>query len=133
MIIGIGGISNAGKSQFARRLKSYLSPKKVSIICQDDYVYPTANIPKINDHTDWETPDSINFPWLHDVILNSIDCNDIVIMEGIFAFYNEVITDLLDYKIMLSIPKIYFWKGKPQTLDGEKNPNGILNIFGRVI
>lgn len=122
MVIGIGGISNAGKSQFARRLKSYLRPKKVSIICQDDYVFPTPDIPKIKGHTDWERPESINFEWLHEVVLNSITCNDVVIVEGIFAFYYEETTKLFDHKLLLTIPKEEFLNRKNHDLRWGKEP-----------
>jgi len=45
MIIGIGGISNSGKSNLAGRLKSYFKDKKVSVLCQDDYAFPKDKIP----------------------------------------------------------------------------------------
>ncbi len=123
MVIGIGGISNAGKSGFARRLKSILSPKKVTILCQDDYVFPKSQIPKIKDHVDWETPESINFQWLHEVLLMSIECNDVVILEGIFAFYFQPSANLFDYNILLTISRDEFIQRKNQDLRWGKEPS----------
>ena len=47
MIIGIGGVSRAGKSTLAEKLKVHLEKagKSVDIFCQDEYVKPKISIP----------------------------------------------------------------------------------------
>ena len=60
MIIGIGEVSNAGKTTLATRLKEKLSPLRISVLCQDNFARPTFEIPLINDHVDWEVPESID-------------------------------------------------------------------------
>jgi uridine kinase len=112
MIIGIGGISNSGKSKLAERLKEYYSNKKVIVLCQDNYAIPTAQIPKINGHTNWEIPESLDFDRFYNIILENEKTNDIVIAEGLFVFYNERFLELFDKKIFITIGKETFLKRK---------------------
>ena len=60
MIIGIGGVSRAGKTTLAEWLRNQFPEKKTHIICQDDFVFPTDRIPRINNRINWEHPDSID-------------------------------------------------------------------------
>ncbi len=123
MIIGIGGISNAGKSNLARRIKNYYSSKKVTILCQDDFAMPTEKIPLIKDHVDWERPESINFPLYEKTVNETIDNSDILIIEGIFAFYKESITKLIDKKIFLTLDRRFFFMRKNIDLRWGKEPD----------
>ncbi len=50
MIIGIGGASTSGKSWLATKIKSRNSDKKVKILCQDDFVLASSQLPEINGH-----------------------------------------------------------------------------------
>ncbi len=123
MVIGIGGISNAGKSNLARRIKNHYSSKKVIIICQDDYAMPKDKIPLINDHLDWERPESINFISYEKVVTEGIEKNDIVIIEGIFAFYNYSINKPIDKKIFLTLDRRFFFMRKNIDLRWGKEPD----------
>ena len=80
MIIGIGGISNAGKSSLAEQIKSHYPDKSVKILCQDNFAFPTHDIPKIKEHTNWEIPASIDFDRFYDKILEESKKHDIVIV-----------------------------------------------------
>lgn len=112
MIIGIGGVSMAGKSTLAFQLKKKLLPKKVIIFCQDDFVRPQNEIPKINGKTDWERPESINFDnYIAHLIVASQNYN-IVIAEGLFAFHDLVLNNLYDKRLFLSINENLFFKRK---------------------
>ncbi|NOY49741.1 MAG: hypothetical protein GXO88_04140 [Chlorobi bacterium] len=109
MIIGIGGISNAGKSSLANLLKIELEDQyKVKILCQDDFIIRESKIPLVNGLTDWEHPASIN----HEMFLNAVKResanNDIVFSEGLFAFYSDELTKSYDKNIFLSIDKQTF-------------------------
>ena len=86
MIIGIGGISNAGKSKLADRIAKYFNTKSTIILCQDNFANPTKEILKINGHTNWEIPDSINFNKFYNKIVESAKTFDIVIAEGLFVY-----------------------------------------------
>ncbi len=121
-VIGIGGVSNSGKSRFAEILKVNLPDKKVKIICQDDYIHPQYEIPQIKDHIDWESPESINFIAFKEAILNSKEIFDIVIAEGFLAFYDPRINLLYDNKIFIKISKETFLKRKRKDLRWGKEP-----------
>lgn len=112
MIIGIGGISNAGKSKLAEKIKEHFSGKSVKILCQDNFAVPTHEIPKINEHTNWEIPDSIDFDRFYDEILDESKKYDIVIDEGLFVFYDERLNRLYDKTIYLSISHETFMERK---------------------
>ncbi len=123
MVIGIGGISNAGKSTLASKLKNLYDTKKVAILCQDDYVFPKDKIPLINDHIDWERPESIDFKRYYEVVQNSILNNDIVIIEGIFAFHDQKVVDMMDKKIFLTLDQKFFFMRKSNDLRWGKEPD----------
>ena len=108
MIIGIGGISNAGKTSLAQKIKAHYSDKSVKVLCQDDFAMPTTDIPKINEHTNWEIPASIDFDKFYTQILEENNKHDIVIDEGLFVFYEERLNNLYDKMIYMSVRKETF-------------------------
>ncbi|MCX6233539.1 MAG: hypothetical protein NT175_02295 [Bacteroidetes bacterium] len=108
MIVGIGGVSLAGKSKLASEIKQHLPDKGVAILCQDDFVFPPGQIPKVKDHIDWECPESIDFARFYDAIKEACKKNDMVIAEGLLAFYDDRINDLYHKKIFLEIPEEEF-------------------------
>ena len=118
MIVGIGGVSRAGKTTLADLMaKLFVARgKKVAMIHQDDYIYEEASIPKVKDRTDWEHPDSIDFDRYHEAILNADKENDLVIAEGLLTFYNPKIIDLMDRKIYVTISKKTFLERKSEDL-----------------
>jgi len=73
MIIGIGGVSRAGKSTLSELLQKRFEQigKSTAIIEQDKYINKVEDIPKIRDKTDWESPLSINFAKFKKAILDS--------------------------------------------------------------
>ncbi len=103
MIIGIGGVSRAGKTSLAKKIIGYFPDKRKVILHQDDYNNAGFDIPQIKDRIDWEVPESIDFPRLkYDFKWLSANV-DIVILEGIFAFYDEEINKMFDKKIFVDI------------------------------
>ena len=123
MVIGIGGVSNAGKTTLANRLKEALNPLRITILCQDDFARPTFEIPRINGHVDWEIPESIDLAKYYRHILKAREENDIVIAEGLFAFCDKHIYSQYDKKIFLTISKATFWKRKSKDLRWGKEPD----------
>jgi len=123
MIIGIGGISNAGKSRLASRIKSYFSEKKVAVLCQDDYVFPKEKIPLIRDHIDWESPKSIDFMKFENAVHEAIASNEIVIIEGIFAFHYKSTCELMDKCLFLTLDHRFFFMRKNNDLRWGKEPD----------
>lgn len=122
MIIGIGGISNSGKSALAAKIKDHFSDKKVTILCQDNFAFPTPSIPTINKHTDWEIPESINFDKFVQQVLFESKQNDIVIDEGLFVFYDNRLNLLYDKMIYLTISEKTFLERKHNDLRWGKEP-----------
>ncbi len=122
MIVAIGGISNAGKSKLASKIADFYENQSTIILCQDNYANPTPEIPKINGHTNWEIPESINFNRFYQKIIDSIKLYDIVIVEGLFVFYEQRLIDLYDKSIYLTIDKETFFDRKKKDLRWGKEP-----------
>ena len=122
MIIGIGGISNSGKSALAERIRKHYDDRKVKVLCQDDFARPTPRIPVINGHTNWETPESIDFDKYYLETLKVKDTHDIVINEGLFVFYDERLNRLYDKQIYLTISKETFLTRKRKDLRWGSEP-----------
>ncbi len=123
MIIGIGGVSTAGKSSLAFQLRKHYSVQaKVKILCQDDFIKPESKIPRIKEHIDWECPESINHEMYFEAISREIKVNDIIISEGLFAFNDERVSAMYDKRIFLMISKETFWKRKSVDLRWGKEP-----------
>lgn len=123
MIIGIGGVSNAGKTTLATRLKERLSPLRIAVLCQDDFARPVSGIPRINGHVDWEIPESIDLARYYRHILKQREEYDIIIAEGLFAFCDKHIYSHYDKKIFLTISKETFWRRKSKDLRWGKEPD----------
>lgn len=122
MIIGIGGVSNAGKTTLAKQLKENLPGLNVSILCQDDFPTPVDEIPTIRDHVNWEIPVSIDMNRYRDKVLEDAQSFDVVIAEGLFAFCDEHIVKHYDKKIFLTISKETFWERKSKDFRWGKEP-----------
>ena len=122
MVIGIGGLSTSGKSRLAKKIQEYYSEKNVIILCQDNFVFPKSLLPKIKDHIDWEHPLSIDFNKLHQKIITESSLADILIVEGILAFYDQQINLLFDKKIFLEIPEKEFFARKTVDTRWGKEP-----------
>jgi uridine kinase len=122
MIIGIGGVSNAGKTTLASRLKEQLPNLNVSILSQDDFPNPVEEIPMIKDHVDWEVPISIDIPGYLRQVLEDAKKHDLVIAEGLFAFCDERIVRHYDKKIFLTISKPTFLERKSNDFRWGKEP-----------
>jgi len=112
LILGIGGVSRSGKTWLAHRIKDLLKYNNPVILNQDDYVFNIEDIPKVKGETDWECPESIDF----DLLLNDINRlaadHDFIIVEGLLAFYDPRIEEIMDKKIFIEIPKELFLKRK---------------------
>lgn len=122
MIIGIGGVSNAGKSSLAKQLQRALSPVSIAIICQDNYTIPTNKIRKTGDHIDWEAPQSIDFKAFRTAISEAGKSHDHVIAEGLLALFDNETTALYDKLIYLKISKETFFNRKQLDLRWGKEP-----------
>lgn len=114
MIIGIGGVSRAGKTSLSFRLRDRL--KQMSYECfvlhQDDYVTPKESIPRVRDKIDWEDPSSLDFARFKNLIAAAAEKNDVVIAEGILVFYESELAHQMHKHIMLEITWEQFYERK---------------------
>jgi uridine kinase len=106
ILIGIGGISRAGKSKLAEYLKQHLLDAEV--INQDNFIKNQSEIPIIKGRIDWEHPDSIDWPALENKISERLQNQSYTLLEGLFAFHNKKIESQMNLKIQLSLDKQRF-------------------------
>ncbi len=123
MIIAIGGCSTSGKSALAAEIAKHLPGKKVKILCQDDFTYPTPEIPKINGHTNWEIPESIDFGLMKKGIKEAAKDNDLVIAEGLMIYHDPEINKMFDKKLFVDIDRDTFWERKHHDFRWGKEPD----------
>lgn len=116
LIIGIGGVSQSGKSTLAEKLATYFDSIKIrtAIINQDDYVYPKDQLPIKNGLTDWERPETIDWNRLQKAIIETKKGHQIIIIEGLFAFNDKKINELMTHFLYLEIVKETFLARKNQ-------------------
>ncbi|HMM11332.1 MAG TPA: hypothetical protein PKE03_04465 [Bacteroidales bacterium] len=112
MIIAIAGVSQAGKSTLASKLRKHLGHFNTTILCQDEYVHEIGKIPQINGHVNWEHPDSIDHEKLRQAIEAASHASDYVIVEGLMMFWDEATRKLFDRCIFLEIDKQTFIRRK---------------------
>jgi nicotinamide/nicotinate riboside kinase len=114
MIIGIGGRSRSGKTTLAETLvwQERSQNKKAIALHQDDFVKRLHDIPLIHDHTDWETPESIDFELLRKVVSHLQDDFEVIVIEGILAFADEGLNAMYDYCFFTTISEETFWVRK---------------------
>ena len=111
-IIGIGGVSRSGKTRLAYKISGLFPNHSVLVMNQDEYVFEVEEIPQVRGETDWECPESIDFDHLYEHIILASDTTDIVILEGLLAFYDPKIEKLMNKKIFVEIPKSLFLERK---------------------
>ncbi len=123
-LIGIGGLSRAGKSTLARLLAERLIDEGYSAIVlhQDEYVIEESDLPLIRDKQDWEVPQSIHWKSLKLAIQNATQNYDIVFVEGLFAFHDPLLTEQMDHRIFIEISKSKFLERKKVDLRWGSEP-----------
>lgn len=122
MIIGIGGVSRAGKTTLANMLAAQFKKegKTVEVFCQDEYVKPKMSIPKVQGVPDWERPSTIKWDTLTGNVQKSKA--NIKIVEGLFSFYPASLRIMYDTKIFIEIDRDTFKKRKSADKRWEEEP-----------
>lgn len=123
MIIGIGGVSRAGKSTLAEKMKVYFQKDKktVQVFCQDDYVKPSISIPMVQGVPDWERPSTIKWDTLTKEVENSPA--NVKIVEGLFAFYPASLRAMYDIKVFVTLDKELFLRRKTKDARWGEEPD----------
>ena len=123
LIIGIGGASMAGKSTLAQKIRNWFPDKEIVVLCQDDFVHPEKEIPQVNNKTDWERPESVDFDtYIAHVLARSTEF-DVVIAEGLFAYADTSLSNLYHKKIFIEIDESTFKNRKSQDTRWGKEPD----------
>ncbi len=99
-----------------------MAPLTVKTLCQDDFPNPEDQIPMVQDHVDWEIPQSINMSNYFKQVLEASRKYDVVIAEGLFAFCDKRIVRHYDKKIFMTISKETFWDRKSKDFRWGKEP-----------
>jgi len=123
MIIGIGGCSNSGKSRLAEQINNFFTVKRVKVLCQDDFVKRRDFLTTINGHVNWELPSTIKFDEYLEAVKKASLNHDLVLCEGLFAFWFDELNRLYDKKIFLKLSEETFKKRKKKDLRWGKEPN----------
>ena len=107
-VVGISGTSGSGKSTFSNNLQECLSDYKVIVIHMDEYYKEEFLRPKMKGIFDGKEYIDDNHPMALDLERCFMDIQetikggiDILIVEGIFSFYDTRIYDMLDLKIFV--------------------------------
>ncbi len=129
MIIGIGGVSRAGKTELANRLKEKYEAegKSVDIFALDDFVKAKEHIPTIQDRIDWEHPDGIDFKSLYDTIKLAKSRYDIIIAEGHLIFSDNLLNSIFDKKLFLEIDRDVFLERRRRETRWGEEPEWYIN------
>ena len=106
-IIGIAGGTASGKSTISKKIaKLYEENYSVKIIHMDCHYKDEELRPKVQSHVsgiyymDDNCPDSIDWNSFHIAVEDAINENyDFIIVEGLFALYDEYLKPHLDLKI----------------------------------
>jgi uridine kinase len=122
-IIGIGGVSRAGKTSLAQRISDWLVDEKVKILHQDDYVVPTNKMPLVKGQIDWEKPESLDFTTFRKEILKAQKEYDYIIAEGLMVYNQVEVFELFDKKIFIEISKETFLNRKTLDSRWENEPD----------
>lgn len=125
LCIGIGGVSRSGKTFLAAMISEILPESE--LLCQDDYVHASDLLPLINDHIDWETPDSIDWDRLFSDVSKALESGKHVIVEGLLAFADERLNRLFNRHIFLTLGKEEFEKRKKNDLRWGEEPDWYIN------
>jgi uridine kinase len=128
IIIGVSGGSGSGKTTFSKKLKDMSGfGSRVGLVSQDNYFFPLSKATEfVNGQPNGDHPSSMDFKTMKvglkslkerssvqipkydektDTVLpgDVVGPFDVVIFEGIHAFYDSEVRELMDYKIFLDI------------------------------
>jgi len=109
-VVGISGGTCSGKSTLSHILEKILSEKyKVTVLNMDNYykwsemrtIAPITHI----EYPEHNHPDAVDIDKLYNDFITAISdkTNDVVLMEGIFAFYFDRLREKFDLKIFVDL------------------------------
>lgn len=124
-MIGIGGISRAGKTSLALHLAGIF--EKTVLLALDDYVLPKNQLPRIIQAEDWEHPLSVDWNRLFSVIEDCENDCDLILIEGILAFAHPDLNHRYSGGIYLRLPRKSYWEMRHQETRWGNEPDWYLD------
>ncbi|KAF0195710.1 MAG: hypothetical protein FD166_2883 [Bacteroidetes bacterium] len=135
--IGIGGVSRSGKTFLSNHLNTAILDSLV--IHQDTFIPDEKDIPRINDHIDWERPEAIDWVSFRQAIDSGIKSGKTVIVEGLFAFHNKEINTFYNKTIFITLGRDEFIRRKRADLRWGREPEWYIShiwdgylIYGQI-
>ncbi|NRB63114.1 MAG: hypothetical protein HRU40_08850 [Saprospiraceae bacterium] len=124
MVIGIGGVSRAGKSTLADQLSRVAWKNKLrsKVLHQDVFVHMDDQLPVIKDRVDWEHPDSIQWERLRKEVIRQMAICDLIIVEGLLAFWDPILVEHYNRCLFIEISEETFRTRKEEDLRWGKEP-----------
>ena len=129
LVIGIAGGTGSGKTRFSKEIVNRVSEEFLICLSQDSYYKNLSHLTyEERCEINFDHPDSIDFESLHSDLKNltkycdtevpiynfkthtreqkkqHLSAKDIIIIEGIFAFYCKKIRSVIDIKIFVDTP-----------------------------
>lgn len=117
VIVGIAGGTGSGKSTLAGKLVAELEAMDLRVVLLSMDSYYKAVTPKVvspisrAEYDEHNHPDALELPRLHGdlrALRTSArveeDAPDVVIVEGLFALYDDTIRGMLDLKVFVDAP-----------------------------
>lgn len=114
LIIGIGGVSRSGKTTLAEQLLKLFPDRTKAVINQDEYIHSAFQMPLIEDQLDWEDPASLDFQQMYYDITWLGENVEVLIVEGLFAFFYPELRERYTKKILVEIDYQTFLKRKQE-------------------
>ncbi len=127
-LIGIAGGSGSGKTTFSKKIISRVADPSVVLLSQDSYYLPSpSQTHRVHGEANFDHPDAFDWPLLRDHLSRlkqgeavAVPVYDfktsrrtpetvktgparVVIMEGIFALWDEALRNLFDVKVYLHV------------------------------
>jgi len=119
--LGIGGVSQSGKTTLAKKIRKKIGDRIVRIFELDQYTIDLNEMPRVHGKPDWEQPESYNFEQLRKDIELAEAVSDVIILEGIHAFYDPALTRKMDLKMVIKVPyEVFLERRQKETRWGEE-------------
>jgi uridine kinase/DNA-binding Xre family transcriptional regulator len=119
--LGIGGVSQSGKSTLARKIRKKIGDRIVRVFELDQYTIDTDEMPRVHGKPDWEQPESYDFERLRKDIELAEAVSDVIILDRIHAFQDEKLTAMMHLKLMIKVPyEVFLERRRKDTRWGDE-------------
>ena len=131
-VVGISGVTCAGKSSLAKLLKNVFP--NATVICQDDYFLPNiSTLPRSLgglDHANWDCIDSIDMVSMMRTVESTLteieqkNTKSLVIIDGFLIFNYPPLARLCQLKYFMTLPYEECWNRRKTRTYNPPDPPG---------